>query len=201
MMHSRALMNTPRSRTQIAGARWCDYRLAGDAFPPRVVFKVYVSRAASSVVYFSGKRVIKAGSHVRLPAIDCQPHHACSHPYMPSTLLRAVLSSTDSGCDCMGACHTVMIWPCAVCTRGMHECAPLCREKCLVGSWQRLVAASSGACGSAHVPETALLSHCQLHCCFGFVALTILLRPRAVGCRGRSKTDGPATVLGADGRR
>jgi hypothetical protein len=71
MMHARALMNTPRSRTQIAGARWCDYRLAGDSFPPRVVFKVYVSRAASSVVYFSGKRVIKAGSHVRLPAAPC----------------------------------------------------------------------------------------------------------------------------------
>jgi hypothetical protein len=32
----------------------------------------------------------------------------------------------------MGACHAVMIWPCIVCTRGMHESAPLCREKRLV---------------------------------------------------------------------
>ena len=64
-------------------------RLAGDSFPPRVVFKVYVSRGELSVLYFSGKRVIKPGSKVRsfasrhtsltlMPVIDCCNKFACS---------------------------------------------------------------------------------------------------------------------------
>eukprot|EP00035_Acanthoeca_spectabilis_P032274 m.18108 g.18108 ORF g.18108 m.18108 type:complete len:349 (+) comp5268_c0_seq1:182-1228(+) len=38
------------------------FRLAGERFPPRVVFKVFVSRKMTSVVYMSGKRLIKPAS-------------------------------------------------------------------------------------------------------------------------------------------
>mmetsp|Transcript_3354 Transcript_3354/g.8270 ORF Transcript_3354/g.8270 Transcript_3354/m.8270 type:complete len:250 (+) Transcript_3354:160-909(+) len=38
------------------------FRLAGEAWPPRVVFKIFVSRATSSVVYMSGKKMIKPAS-------------------------------------------------------------------------------------------------------------------------------------------
>eukprot|EP00038_Savillea_parva_P001334 m.103227 g.103227 ORF g.103227 m.103227 type:complete len:282 (+) comp10473_c0_seq1:119-964(+) len=38
------------------------FRLAGEDFPPRVVFKVFVSKKVSSVIYMSGKRMIKPAS-------------------------------------------------------------------------------------------------------------------------------------------
>eukprot|EP00037_Helgoeca_nana_P038168 m.19231 g.19231 ORF g.19231 m.19231 type:complete len:355 (-) comp9897_c0_seq1:703-1767(-) len=45
------------------------FRLAGDSFPPRVVFKVFVSRKVTSVVYMSGKRMIKPASEAAADAI------------------------------------------------------------------------------------------------------------------------------------
>lgn len=44
------------------------FRLAGGSFPPRVVFKVYVCQGSTTVLYFSGRRMIKPDSEAAVDA-------------------------------------------------------------------------------------------------------------------------------------
>lgn len=51
------------------------FRFGGTEFPPLVLFKVFLTRDGSTIIYMSGKKLIRPASEVAPPTQLTPPHH------------------------------------------------------------------------------------------------------------------------------
>lgn len=81
------------------------FRFAGEDFPPRVVYKVFLTKGVSSVVYMSGKRMITPASEVHCYALVCcavftqycasEANQSCYHCLFTWNSCQAAIDSLD----------------------------------------------------------------------------------------------------------